>query len=192
LLTRDMVKTLSSDLSLPAGAPGLRELGIDPTPMEEVTLPYLKRFRPPGARRAAPRHRLRPRRTSPRARSSRARDGLSTRPPRVATRSLPDGGGAHQAPIRHTAPLGCAGRRVVAASAELKLRCCNVKHARPRWPSRLGCRLPIEIKDELGKPQRRSSVVSLIRDGGSVRSSSIGSSTTWADRQLAAPAGRPS
>lgn len=47
-LTRDMVSMQLSDLSAPADLPGLRELGIEPTPMEEVTEYYLKRFRPPG------------------------------------------------------------------------------------------------------------------------------------------------
>lgn len=49
LLTRDMVRTMSADLSAPADLPGLRELGIDPTPMEEIAVSFLKRFRPPGS-----------------------------------------------------------------------------------------------------------------------------------------------
>jgi len=48
-LTRDMIRTHTSDLTAPADLPGLRALGIEPTPMEEVAELYLKRFRPPGS-----------------------------------------------------------------------------------------------------------------------------------------------
>mmetsp|Transcript_8507 Transcript_8507/g.21972 ORF Transcript_8507/g.21972 Transcript_8507/m.21972 type:complete len:345 (-) Transcript_8507:313-1347(-) len=49
MLTRDMVHTYLADLTAPEGMPGLRELGIEPTPIEEVAEIYLKRFRPPAS-----------------------------------------------------------------------------------------------------------------------------------------------
>ncbi|KAG8470400.1 hypothetical protein KFE25_008821 [Diacronema lutheri] len=49
LITRHMVQTMTADLTAPSHMPGLRELGIAPTPMEEVALQFLKRFRPPGS-----------------------------------------------------------------------------------------------------------------------------------------------
>jgi len=48
-ITRDQVRTYLSDLTAPDDLPGLRDLGIEPTPLEEVGLLYLKRFRPPGS-----------------------------------------------------------------------------------------------------------------------------------------------
>jgi len=51
LLTRDQVLLLKHDNVVTAGAPGLRDLGIEPTAVEAVLPTYLNRFRPSGGRR---------------------------------------------------------------------------------------------------------------------------------------------
>jgi len=53
-LTRDQLILLKRDNLPSPGAPGLRELGIEPTAMEVVVPAYLSRFRVGGGRRAAP------------------------------------------------------------------------------------------------------------------------------------------
>jgi len=52
LLTRDQLLMLRRDNVVAAGAPGLAELGIVPTPIDLVVPTYLRRFRPGGGRRA--------------------------------------------------------------------------------------------------------------------------------------------
>jgi NADH dehydrogenase len=52
LLTRDQLMMLQRDNVVAAGAPGLTELGIVPTPMELVAPSYLRRFRRGGDRRS--------------------------------------------------------------------------------------------------------------------------------------------
>jgi uncharacterized protein YbjT (DUF2867 family) len=52
LLTRDQLLMLQRDNVVAAGAPGLAELGIVPTPIDLVVPAYLRRFRPGGGRRA--------------------------------------------------------------------------------------------------------------------------------------------
>ena len=52
LLTRDQLLMLQRDNVVTAGAPGLAELGIVPTPIDLVVPAYLRRFRPGGGRRA--------------------------------------------------------------------------------------------------------------------------------------------
>ena len=47
LLTRDQVRLLRRDNTVPEGALGLRDLGIDPAPVEAIVPAYLRRFRPP-------------------------------------------------------------------------------------------------------------------------------------------------
>ena len=49
-LTRDQLLLLSRDNVVSPGAPGLAELGIDPTAVELVVPQYLQRFRPGGGR----------------------------------------------------------------------------------------------------------------------------------------------
>ena len=49
-LTRDQLRMLARDNVVAAGMPGLRELGITPTPIEMVVPGYLRRFRPGGGR----------------------------------------------------------------------------------------------------------------------------------------------
>jgi NADH dehydrogenase len=51
LLTRDQLLMLQRDNVVTAGAPGLAELGIVPTPIDLVVPAYLRRFRPGGGRR---------------------------------------------------------------------------------------------------------------------------------------------
>jgi NADH dehydrogenase len=51
LLTHDQLLMLQRDNVVAAGAPGLAELGIVPTPMDLVVPAYLRRFRPGGGRR---------------------------------------------------------------------------------------------------------------------------------------------
>ena len=51
LLTRDQLLMLQHDNVVAAGAAGLGELGIVPTPMDLVVPAYLRRFRPGGGRR---------------------------------------------------------------------------------------------------------------------------------------------
>jgi NADH dehydrogenase len=51
LLTRDQLLMLQRDSVVAAGAPGLADLGIVPTPMDLVVPVYLRRFRPGGGRR---------------------------------------------------------------------------------------------------------------------------------------------
>jgi uncharacterized protein YbjT (DUF2867 family) len=51
LLTRDQLVMLQRDNVVAAGAPGLSELGIVPTPLDLVVPGYLRRFRPGGGRR---------------------------------------------------------------------------------------------------------------------------------------------
>jgi uncharacterized protein YbjT (DUF2867 family) len=48
ILTRDQVRSLATDNVVQAGAKGLTELGISPTPMATVLPEYLWRFRPSG------------------------------------------------------------------------------------------------------------------------------------------------
>lgn len=50
LLTRDQVRLLRRDNVVGPGVPGLRELGVQPTPLEAVAETYLSRFRRGGAR----------------------------------------------------------------------------------------------------------------------------------------------
>lgn len=52
-LTRDQLLLLTKDNVVAAGAPGLRDLGITPTPVDLVVPQYLSRFRPGGRRREA-------------------------------------------------------------------------------------------------------------------------------------------
>jgi uncharacterized protein YbjT (DUF2867 family) len=52
LLTRDQLVMLQRDNVVAAGARGLADLGIVPTPMDLVVPAYLRRFRPGGGRRA--------------------------------------------------------------------------------------------------------------------------------------------
>lgn len=47
LLTRDQVRLLRRDNVVPEGALDLKDLGIEPTPVESVVPDYLRRFRPP-------------------------------------------------------------------------------------------------------------------------------------------------
>lgn len=49
-LTRDQLLLLAHDNIVSAGAPGLADLGITPTPVELVVPQYLRRFRPGGGR----------------------------------------------------------------------------------------------------------------------------------------------
>jgi uncharacterized protein YbjT (DUF2867 family) len=49
-LTRDQLRMLARDNVVTPGMPGLRELGITPTPVEMVVPGYLRRFRPGGGR----------------------------------------------------------------------------------------------------------------------------------------------
>lgn len=51
LLTRDQLLMLAQDNVVAPGVPGLRELGIVPTPMAMVVPAYLRRFRPGGGSR---------------------------------------------------------------------------------------------------------------------------------------------
>ena len=51
LLTHDQLLMLQRDNVVAAGAPGLAELGIVPTPIDLVVPAYLRRFRPGGGRR---------------------------------------------------------------------------------------------------------------------------------------------
>jgi NADH dehydrogenase len=53
-LTRDQLLMLSRDNVVAAGAPGLPELGLVPTPVELVVPGYLRRFRPGGGNRRVP------------------------------------------------------------------------------------------------------------------------------------------
>jgi NADH dehydrogenase len=48
ILTRDQVRALHVPMTVTAGAMGLAELGISPTPMEAVLPEYLWRYRPSG------------------------------------------------------------------------------------------------------------------------------------------------
>ena len=48
MITRDQVKNLANDNMVSAGARGLADLGIDPTPLSSVLPEYLWRFRPSG------------------------------------------------------------------------------------------------------------------------------------------------
>ena len=50
LLTRDQVRLLRRDNVAGSGVPGLRDLGIEPTPLEAVAETYLSRFRRGGSR----------------------------------------------------------------------------------------------------------------------------------------------
>jgi NADH dehydrogenase len=54
ILTLDQVRSLQSDNILSGGKPGLRDLGVDPTPLEAILPTYMKRFRSGG--RFASRH----------------------------------------------------------------------------------------------------------------------------------------
>jgi uncharacterized protein YbjT (DUF2867 family) len=53
-LTRDQLLMLQHDNVVDAGMPGLKELGIVPTPVELVVPTYLRRFQPGGGTRRAP------------------------------------------------------------------------------------------------------------------------------------------
>lgn len=53
-LTRDQLLMLQRDNVVAEGAPGLRDLGIQPKALEAVVPGYLTRFRPGGGRRARP------------------------------------------------------------------------------------------------------------------------------------------
>jgi NADH dehydrogenase len=48
LITRDQINMLATDNTVSAGAKGLADLGIEPTPMEGILPEYLWRFRPSG------------------------------------------------------------------------------------------------------------------------------------------------
>ncbi len=54
LLTRDQLAMLTRDNVVASGMPGLVELGVDPTPLEQIVPIYLRRFRRGGRRAAAP------------------------------------------------------------------------------------------------------------------------------------------
>jgi uncharacterized protein YbjT (DUF2867 family) len=54
LLTRDQLKMLARDNVVSSGAPGLADLGVNPTPVEQIVPDYLSRFRPGGGRRPTP------------------------------------------------------------------------------------------------------------------------------------------
>ena len=51
LLTRDQLKMLARDNVVAPGALGLSDLGISPTPVEQIVPAYLRRFRAGGGRR---------------------------------------------------------------------------------------------------------------------------------------------
>lgn len=48
LLTKDQVESLKTDYTLAPGAPGLRDLGIEPTSMDVILPVYLEAYRPGG------------------------------------------------------------------------------------------------------------------------------------------------
>ena len=53
-VTRDQLRLLAHDNVVSPGMPGLAELGIAPTAVEQVVPGYLRRFRPGGGRRELP------------------------------------------------------------------------------------------------------------------------------------------